>query len=54
MDVWFLGQLGAEVMAVVSLGNLWSTVAGIAFGNGLLTAIDTLVAQSFTGANDPG
>ena len=26
-------------MAVVSLGNLWSTVAGIAFGNGLLTGI---------------
>ncbi|KAI8138801.1 mate-domain-containing protein [Fennellomyces sp. T-0311] len=53
VDVWFLGQLGAEVMAVVSLGNLWSTVAGLAFGNGLLTAIDTLVAQAYTGANDP-
>ncbi|KAI9275705.1 mate-domain-containing protein [Phascolomyces articulosus] len=53
VDVWFLGRLGSEVMAVVSLGNLWSTVAGLAFGNGLLTAIDTLVAQAFTGANDP-
>ncbi|KAI9491250.1 mate-domain-containing protein [Zychaea mexicana] len=57
VDVWFLGRLGSEgyydsVMAVVSLGNLWSTVAGLAFGNGLLTAIDTLVAQAFTGASD--
>ncbi|KAI9275813.1 mate-domain-containing protein [Phascolomyces articulosus] len=52
VDVWFLGKLGSEVMAVVSLGNLWSTVAGVAFGNGLLTAIDTLVAQAFTGASE--
>ncbi|KAG2223480.1 hypothetical protein INT45_001228 [Circinella minor] len=53
VDIWFLGRLGSEVMAVVSLGNLWSTVAGLAFGNGLLTAIDTLVSQAFTGASDP-
>ncbi|KAI9490877.1 mate-domain-containing protein [Zychaea mexicana] len=52
VDVWFLGRLGSEVMAIVSLGNLWSIVAGLAFGNGLLTAIDTLVSQAFTGATD--
>ncbi|KAI9317765.1 mate-domain-containing protein [Dichotomocladium elegans] len=49
-DVWFLGRLGTEVMAVVSLSGLWTTVAGLAMGNGLLTAIDTLVAQAFTAA----
>lgn len=41
-----------SVMAVVSLGQLWSTVAGVAIGSGLLSAIDTLVAQAFTAAQN--
>ncbi|KAI7881036.1 MATE efflux family protein [Lichtheimia hyalospora FSU 10163] len=53
VDVWFLGRLDTEVMAVVSLSNLWCTVGGFAMGNGLLTAIDTLVAQAFTAATNP-
>lgn len=39
-------------MAVVSLGQLWSTVGGVAIGSGLLSAIDTLVAQAFTAAHN--
>ncbi|ORE22194.1 mate-domain-containing protein [Rhizopus microsporus] len=49
-DVWFLGKLGPQAMAVSSLGHLFITVTGISIGNGILTAIDTLVAQAFTGA----
>ncbi|KAI8381138.1 mate-domain-containing protein [Radiomyces spectabilis] len=51
-DVKFLGNLDPQIMAAVSLGNLYTTVGGLAVGTGLLTAIDTLVAQAFTGAED--
>jgi MATE family multidrug resistance protein len=65
-------------MAVASLGSLFTTVAGLSIGQGILTgltfffiflipnnnplliitmikptAIDTLVAQAFTGASNP-
>ncbi|ORX53569.1 MATE efflux family protein [Hesseltinella vesiculosa] len=50
VDVWFLGKLGPQVMAASSLGGLYIMVGGLALGNGLLTAIDTLVSQAFTGA----
>ncbi|GAA5809471.1 hypothetical protein MFLAVUS_002879 [Mucor flavus] len=53
IDVWFLGKVGSEAMAVVSLGGLFTTVAGLSVGQGILTAIDTLVAQAFTGASNP-
>ncbi|KAI9028933.1 mate-domain-containing protein [Phycomyces nitens] len=53
VDVWFIGRLGPQLMAAVSLGNLFCTVGGLAMGSGMLTAIDTLVAQAFTGANHP-
>ncbi|KAG2209364.1 hypothetical protein INT46_002607 [Mucor plumbeus] len=52
IDVWFLGKIGSEAMAIVSLGNLFVTVAGLSVGQGILTAIDTLVAQAFTGASN--
>ncbi|CAO3643081.1 unnamed protein product [Mucor fragilis] len=53
IDVWFLGKVGSEAMAVASLGNLFTTVAGLSVGMGILTAVDTLVAQAFTGASNP-
>ncbi|KAF1803493.1 mate-domain-containing protein [Mucor lusitanicus] len=53
VDVWFLGKVGSEAMAVASLGNLFTTIAGLSVGMGILTAIDTLVAQAFTGASNP-
>ncbi|KAI8098278.1 mate-domain-containing protein [Gilbertella persicaria] len=54
VDVWFLGKIGAEAMAVASLGNLFTMVTGLSIGYGVLTeAIDTLVAQAFTGASNP-
>ncbi|EIE82573.1 hypothetical protein RO3G_07278 [Rhizopus delemar RA 99-880] len=52
-DVWFLGKAGSRDMAVASLGYLFATVAGVSMGTGILTAIDTLVAQAFTGAKNP-
>ncbi|KAG0758471.1 hypothetical protein G6F62_007669 [Rhizopus arrhizus] len=52
-DVWFLGKTGSRDMAVASLGYLFATVAGVSMGTGILTAIDTLVAQAFTGAKNP-
>ncbi|KAL0140298.1 mate-domain-containing protein [Mucor lusitanicus] len=42
VDVWFLGKVGSEAMAVASLGNLFTTIAGLSVGMGILTAIDTL------------
>ncbi|KAI8646129.1 mate-domain-containing protein [Parasitella parasitica] len=53
VDVWFLGKTGSEAMAIASLGNLFTTVAGLSVGQGMLTAIDTLVAQAFTSARNP-
>ncbi|KAI7906061.1 mate-domain-containing protein [Cokeromyces recurvatus] len=53
IDVWFVGNLSSEMLAVVSLGNLFTAVVGLSVGNGILTAIDTLVAQAFTGASNP-
>ncbi|KAL7317042.1 hypothetical protein PS15m_003446 [Mucor circinelloides] len=53
VDVWFLSKVGSEAMAIASLGNLFTTVAGLSVGMGILTAIDTLVAQAFTGASNP-
>ncbi|KAI9478289.1 MAG: mate-domain-containing protein [Benjaminiella poitrasii] len=53
IDVWFVGNVSSEALAVVSLGNLFTTIAGLSIGNGILTAIDTLVAQAFTGASNP-
>ncbi|RCH77752.1 hypothetical protein CU098_001671, partial [Rhizopus stolonifer] len=52
-DVWFLGKAGSQAMAVASLAHLFTTVAGLSIGSGILTAIDTLVAQAFTGAKYP-
>ncbi|CEP17486.1 hypothetical protein [Parasitella parasitica] len=52
IDVWFLGKIGSEAMAIVGLGNLFIAVAGLSVGQGMLTAIDTLVAQAFTGARN--
>lgn len=37
IDVWFLGKIGSEAMAIVSLGNLFTTVAGLSVGQGILT-----------------
>ncbi|KAI8098782.1 mate-domain-containing protein [Halteromyces radiatus] len=53
VDVSFFGKLGPQVLAATSLGNLFLTICGVAFGNGMLTAIDTLVSQAFTGAQHP-
>ncbi|KAI9261182.1 mate-domain-containing protein [Sporodiniella umbellata] len=52
-DVWFLGKTDSRDMAIASLGHLFITVAGISIGSGLLTAIETLVSQAFTSANNP-
>ncbi|SAM02654.1 hypothetical protein [Absidia glauca] len=52
VDVWFYGKLGSQVLAATSLGGLFITVTGLALGNGMLTAIDTLVSQAFTGAQN--
>lgn len=37
IDVWFIGKIGSEAMAIVSLGNLFVTVAGLSVGQGILT-----------------
>lgn len=37
VDVWFLGKVGSEAMAVASLGNLFTTIAGLSVGMGILT-----------------
>ncbi|KAG0780478.1 hypothetical protein G6F21_012114 [Rhizopus arrhizus] len=52
-DVWFLGNIGSKALAVTSLGHLFTTVAGLSIGSGILSAIDTLVAQAYTGARYP-
>ncbi|ORZ16263.1 mate-domain-containing protein [Absidia repens] len=52
VDVWFYGKLGPKVMAATSLGSLFVTICGLALGNGMVTAIDTLVSQAFTGAHN--
>ncbi|KAG1472860.1 hypothetical protein G6F56_001292 [Rhizopus delemar] len=52
-DVWFLGKTTSRDMAVSSLGYLFTTVAGLSIGAGILTAIETLVSQAFTGAKYP-
>ncbi|OBZ89065.1 hypothetical protein A0J61_02884 [Choanephora cucurbitarum] len=53
VDVWFLGKVGPKAMAIVSLGSLFTMVTGLSIGFGVLTAVDTLVAQAYTGANNP-
>ncbi|KAI8339611.1 mate-domain-containing protein [Chlamydoabsidia padenii] len=53
VDVWFIGRQGPQVLAATSLGSLFITVTGVALSNGMLTAIDTLVSQAFTGAQHP-
>ncbi|KAG0168012.1 hypothetical protein DFQ28_005917 [Apophysomyces sp. BC1034] len=37
VDIRFLGKQGSQVMAAVSLANLYTTVGGLAMGFGLLT-----------------
>lgn len=37
VDVWFLSKVGSEAMAIASLGNLFTTVAGLSVGMGILT-----------------
>ncbi|KAI8062522.1 mate-domain-containing protein [Gongronella butleri] len=51
VDMRFIGRMGPQVLAANGLAMLFITVCGIAMGNGLMTAIDTLVSQAFTGAH---
>ncbi|KAI8983944.1 mate-domain-containing protein [Mycotypha africana] len=55
VNVRFLGQhLDSEIMAAVCLGNMFAAITGYSIGQGILTAMDTLVAQAYTGAkSDP-
>jgi hypothetical protein len=39
VDVWFLGKLGPQAMAVVSLGGLFTTITGLSIGQGILTGM---------------
>jgi hypothetical protein len=43
IDVWFLGKLGSQAMAVVSLGGLFTTITGLSIGQGILTGTLTIL-----------
>ncbi|KAJ1926293.1 ethionine resistance protein [Tieghemiomyces parasiticus] len=51
-SVFALGHLGASALAASALATMFASVTGWAFGVGLVTALDTLCSQSFTGASD--
>lgn len=50
VDAAFVGRLSTTALAAVSLGNMWS-FAFIAFGMGVLTALDPVISQA-VGARD--
>ncbi|RKP36692.1 mate-domain-containing protein [Dimargaris cristalligena] len=51
-SVFSLGHLGPNALAASALATMFASVTGWAFGIGLITALDTLCSQSFTGARD--
>ncbi|KAJ1905216.1 ethionine resistance protein, partial [Tieghemiomyces parasiticus] len=51
-SVFSLGHLGAEELAASALATMLASVTGWAVGIGLVTALDTLCSQSFTGSQD--
>ncbi|KAI9226580.1 MAG: mate-domain-containing protein [Piptocephalis tieghemiana] len=48
-----LGHLGSEELAASALGNMFLSVTGWSLAIGMATALDTLGAQSYTGAKSP-
>ncbi|KAJ1654108.1 ethionine resistance protein [Dispira simplex] len=51
-SVFSLGHLGSDELAASALASMLAAVSGWAVGIGLVTALDTLCSQSFTGARD--
>ncbi|KAJ1988345.1 ethionine resistance protein [Dimargaris cristalligena] len=51
-SVFSLGHLGANELAASALASMFASVTGWAVGIGLVTALDTLCSQSYTGARD--
>ncbi|RKP39743.1 mate-domain-containing protein [Dimargaris cristalligena] len=51
-SVFSLGHLGPDALAASALATMFATVTGWAVGIGLITALDTLCSQSYTGSCD--
>ncbi|KAJ1982581.1 ethionine resistance protein [Dimargaris xerosporica] len=51
-SVFSLGHLGPDELAASALASMFASVSGWAVGVGLISALDTLCSQSYTGARD--